>query len=366
MIQRVRLLSLVALVMSCAFFDPLDQPGLTMRLIPADTALFVGNSLMAGGRMINSYGDTYPSEHIHYVGLDSSVSVTFQGRVTGISYGRARIVAKRDDFVDTGFVSVVPSGTLALTSFSSLDVAGVDGSNYSSIVSTGQGIGDAAAWVPGRDTLVYSYGIPGGAGRSDLYVTDMNGNRRLLASGGRDPRVTSDRQWVYFGGDNVIERIHLDGTGREIVVPTTVFHPDPSPNGTQLVYVHVRRIPPPVEGFGLEIVIRTLSDSTERSLAFDVNDVNRPRWSPDGSRIAFWHADNTGFGAIYTIDVNGANEVQVSQPGRLYRSDALDWSPDGSWILARGQTALELIQVSTGLTLPLSYTDDYLAGSWRR
>ena len=345
---------------ACLLFnDPLDQDGLQMRMIPHDTALYVGASLRATGKMINSYGDTYPSDHIHYRGVGSSASVLPFGKVTGLTFGRTRIIATREQFTDTGFVSVVPRGTLALSSYANVVITNVDGSGFESVASAGQGLGEAAAWVPGRDSVVYPYGIPGGAGAADLYVGDLQGNHRLLAAGGRDPRVTADRNWVYFTGSDVIERIHLDGTGREIVIPTTVAYADPSPDGTRLVYMHLQ-IPPG----SLEIRVRTLADSTERLLTdFGL----RPRWSPDGSQIAFWRGDLvTNFGAIYVFDTTGSNLHQLSPPGRLYGADVLDWSPDGLWLLARGQEALELIQVSTGLSLPLGYTADYLAGSWRR
>jgi len=342
---------------------------MSMKMIPADTALYVGASLTATGKMVNSYGDTYPSQHIHYQGLDPSVSVTPWGKVTGISYGRARIVARREDFIDTGFVSVVPPGVLGLGSFSSVDFVNNDGSGFVHVASPGQGLGEAPAWVPGGDTLVYSYGIPGGAGAANLYVTDLAGNHHLLAAGGRDPRVSPDG-WVYFTGADVIERIHLDGTGREIVIPTTVAFADPSPDGSMLAYFHIECS----GGFGCgwEIRIRTVADSTSHLL---VTDGARPRWSPDGSRIAFYRPNpNTDVAVIYVIDTAGTNLQQVSPPGRLYHWDALDWSPDGAWILASGLDALELIRVSDGLALPLGYTghdqlgfiEGYQAGSWRR
>lgn len=361
--MTIRLLktSWMVLLAGCFLWDPLDQPGLQMKFFPHDTALYVGASLMATGKMINIYGDTYPSNNIKYVGLDPNVSVTSSGKVTGLVVGRARIVARRDQFVDTGVVSVVPVGTLALSSFTSIDIADVDGSGWKPLVSAGQGQGDAAAWVFGRDSLVYSYGIPGGAGAADLYITDTDGNNRLLTRNGRDPRVTADRTWVYFTGSDIIERIHLDGTGREIVVPTTVAQPDPSPDGTQLVYFHLELAPGPVWVY--EIRIRTLSDSVDRLLTTGL----RPRWSPDGSHIAFWQGNvETLWGAIYAVDTAGNNLHQISLPGRLYRPDVLDWSPDGAWLVTRGQSALELIQVSNALSLPLGYSDAYLTASWRK
>lgn len=352
------------LAAGCALWDPLDQPGLRVMLSPVDTALYVDASMMVRGEMVNSFFDVYPSEDIRYRGLDSTISVTSNGRVTGVSYGRGRIVAYREQLADTGFVTVVPQGTLALSSFSALDVMNIDGSGYSSVTSVGQGLEEAVAWVPSRDSIVYPFGIPGGAGAADLYVTDLAGNHRQLLTNAHDPRVTRDRTWVYFTsqsltGPNRIERAHLDGTARETVVLATVAHPDPSPDGTELAFIHLT--PPPTQVW--EIRIRRLSDSTDRVLT---SDGQRPRWSPDGSRIAFWRAETGGvWGAIYVMNPDSSNLQRISPPGRSYRATVLDWSPDAQWLVARGEQTLELIQVSTGLTLPLGYAMSYPAATWR-
>src|SRR2546426_11413004 len=82
---------------ACSFFDPLHQEGLRIILSPPDTALYVGARLKARGLMVNSYGDQYPSDHLTYAGLDPSASVERDGTVTGVTYGRARVVVTRAD-----------------------------------------------------------------------------------------------------------------------------------------------------------------------------------------------------------------------------------------------------------------------------
>ena len=40
-----------------------------------------------------------------------------------------------------------------------------------------------------------------------------------------------------------------------------------------------------------------------------------PAWSPDGTRIAFWHATGAGFGPdaeIYLVDVDGTDLVNLT------------------------------------------------------
>ena len=42
----------------------------------------------------------------------------------------------------------------------------------------------------------------------------------------------------------------------------------------------------------------------------------------------------------------------------------LSWSPDGRWLLARGQAGLELVEVATGLILPLGFTAGRVKAVW--
>jgi hypothetical protein len=344
---------------ACTFFDPLDQAGLGVILLPADTALYVGSSFTARGRMANSYGDQYPSEHIRYAGLDPSATVGPDGTVTGVSYGRARVVVTRGDFADTGWVSVVPAGTLALSKISeqsTVDIVNADGSGFTSIASSGQFGGGAPAWLPGNAGLVYQFATPGGAGSTQLFVTDLAGNSTSLAASGRDPRVSRDGHWVYFADGGAIWRVHVNGTGLEQV--TSGGNPDPSPDSTHLVFVSTTFA---AGGFPLEV--RDLITGAEDSLG---PLGKMPRWRPGGNEIAYWSGDvSSQTGAIFVIGADGTGAYQVSVAGRVYRPQGLDWSPDGQWLLARSDTTLDLIQVATGLTLPLGYSAGYDLASWR-
>lgn len=358
--------AILILASACGFFDPLDQAGLGVILLPPDTALYVGASFKARGLMVNSYGDQYPSAHLRYAGLDPSASVGPDGTVTGVSYGRARVVAMRAHMADTGWLSVVPTGTLALSLMSDqsrVDVVNTDGSGFASIVSAGQFGGGAPAWLPGNAGLVYQFAIPGGAGSTQLLVTDLAGNSRLLVPSGNNPRVARDGSWVYFHNGGEIWRVHVDGTGLERAVASgvadPVADPDPAPDGTQLVFIRKRF---PDDG-RFQIEVRALASGADRLV---VSDGLRPRWSPSGDRIAYWSGDVfSQAGAIFVIGAHGTGVRQVTPVGRTYRPQGLDWSPDGQWLLARADSTLEVIQVATGLTLPLGYAANYHLASWR-
>jgi len=59
----------------------------------------------------------------------------------------------------------------------------------------------------------------------------------------------------------------------------------------------------------------------------------QPRWSPDGSRIAFT-SDRGGGNNLWTVDANGGDPVQVTKEDfRLLNNPA--WTPDGRFIIGR-------------------------------
>jgi Tol biopolymer transport system component len=88
---------------------------------------------------------------------------------------------------------------------------------------------------------------------------------------------------------------------------------------------------------------------------------HRPRWSPDGQ----WIAVVAGY-QILLVRPDGSDLRVLSSPDIRYM-DGIDWSPDGRWIVAsrfyRGN--IDLIEVGTGLTLPLAFTSGLTEPVWR-
>jgi Tol biopolymer transport system component len=89
-----------------------------------------------------------------------------------------------------------------------------------------------------------------------------------------------------------------------------------------------------------------------------------PRWSPAADWIAYILGEEAG--PLKVMRSDGSDQRQVSQGLARYMG-GLDWSPDGEWVIVRNfdTKRLHIIHVSTGLSLPLPYTERLLHPTWR-
>ena len=105
----------------------------------------------------------------------------------------------------------------------------------------------------------------------------------------------------------------------------TWMNVDVSPDGKRVVFdllgdIYVM----PIEGSGTAPATRIAGGA-----AFDM----QPRFSPDGTRIAFV-SDRDGLWNIWTMDAEGKNARQISRDRRWFVNSPT-WSPDGEYIYAR-------------------------------
>jgi WD40-like Beta Propeller Repeat len=346
-------------------------PPASISLAPPDTMLYVGHSLTRHDVVVGAYGVNRPNDDIHYWTPDSSiVSVTRAGVITGLAYGRARIVVSSGGVADTSRVSVVPVGTLAIGEAygGTISVVELDGSAFRRVAGAGQAAGGAPAWDPTGTSIAFQYGIPGGAGATTLMVVGADGSAVTeLDSAGKWPRFSRDGRWIYYrssapGEEGELWRITPDGTTSERIGPAGTeylgdTYPDPSPSGEEVLLTSNR------QSGGWEIVIRNVALGTDQPLGVQGYS---PRWSPDGQAIAYWAGDPlSGQGAVYVMHRDGSGTRQVSPPGRVYRVLGLDWSPDGRWLVAQGDSTPELIDLEAGEALPLALPAS-VAAAWKR
>jgi Tol biopolymer transport system component/DNA-binding winged helix-turn-helix (wHTH) protein len=93
-----------------------------------------------------------------------------------------------------------------------------------------------------------------------------------------------------------------------------------------------------------QLIAHSLDDGRERRLAMDDFERGeqrfRPRWSPDGSRVAYrlYRPDPRPRGSysIRLLDVATGRDQQVTSPAEGRGDNPHGWSPDGRWIVAGG------------------------------
>jgi Tol biopolymer transport system component len=204
--------------------------------------------------------------------------------------------------------------------------------------------GNQIAFIDGSALKVVS--ASGGAPR--LILPDTIGVSELYGL-----QYSADGQWIYFtrgmyGSQLTCWRVRPDATGLTQVSEQRDWGveamPSPNPSGEWIAYQSNVSVPGNAS-FTIRIIAPTMSRRSE----VDVPGYS-PRWSPRGDRIAYL---NDG-GQLQLLTAAGVVAGTVgsgiaAQPG-------FSWSYDGEWIVSVGDTGLRLVQLATGLVLPLPFT----------
>ncbi len=346
---------------------------------PVDTALYVGGTVTFRSYITDAY--TNPLKVVptyQYQSLSPALSISAPGKATGAAIGRGSVAVTALGFTDTVWASVVPNGRLAGQyvgegyTAGPIIVTNLDGSGVDSIPGS----------LPGRTldwSAVSGTFLQDGSGQAFILATDMSGHTRHVAAdplmrSEYYPRFSYDGSYIYFAGNDSLTtcygvwRIHPDGTGLEHVVadtsdcgryaywngPLPTYASSPSPDGTRLVYVGGTGIP----YVGGTLRVRTLATGADTSLGV-VGDV--PRWSPTGEWIAY-----DSLGSLMLIHPDGTGHRALLSDSEFEFSPAIAWSPDGQWLVYRFiLRRLTLMQVATGLKLPLAYTIGWSNPTWQ-
>ena len=91
---------------------------------------------------------------------------------------------------------------------------------------------------------------------------------------------------------------------------------------------------------------------------------DKPRWSPDGTKIIFFEfARNTSPARIYEVSAGGGSPRELLPNDHSQQLDP-NWSPDGSKVLVYGGWGSFIVDPITGVTDSLSYVGGYGSTAW--
>ncbi len=370
------------------------QPGnaAEVDVAPGDTAVRVGSTLALAANVLDRFRNRRP-DAVTFRVAGAGLAVTAAGQVSASAPARAAVVASGaapGAKPDTAWVSAVPAGTVAARRRNKLVIVALDGSAYRELALTLEPGEPSPEWHPDGQSLLSTLGTFASA--YPLHVVDLQGAARpafpTQPSNGLDAvpgpvrsfTYSADGQWLYLSGNpcngnGILFRIRAgsDGPMERLSPPppagasagdcfdTIQNWPSPSPDGTRVAFENATSF---YDGYTL----RVLDAATRAVTPLGVTG-RRPRWSPKGDLIAYWHANQ-----IWVVKPDGTGPRAVSPAGMRY-VPGVSWSPDGRYLLARfepsagnASTTVALLDVATGLAVPIPFFsgyDTYSLPAWR-
>lgn len=147
------------------------------------------------------------------------------------------------------------------------------------------------------------------------------------------PTWSVDGRAVLFSseqeGTQAVFESRADGTGitRLSPPPERALMPAEAPGGRQVAFT--------AGGVdGLQVMLYDRAASTARQLTGGPVGAARPRWSPDGARLAYFRLGHEGR-YLEVLDLGTAHAVPIRIEGLASLSEP-DWSPDGRFLVAAG------------------------------
>jgi Tol biopolymer transport system component len=217
-----------------------------------------------------------------------------------------------------------------------LFVANADGSHLRRLTS-GARNDTYPAWSPDGTKIAFARDDPGSPGSSNIWVIDANGNgaKQLTHDKGALDFAESwspdGKTIVYSGPNRAIWAMNPDGSNQHVLIPPAKGHtnylPSFSRDGVSIVFVQLT----PVRNaatLGAIMIAKADGSGVRRitSNAFRFSEAE-PRFSPDGSRLAYtWETDKQAL-ELHVMGANGTGDLKTGLTG----ADAA-WSPTGDAI----------------------------------
>jgi hypothetical protein len=351
-----------------AHFTVLPASAAHVVAAPRDTAVYRGGTVGLRGHTTDIWGNPRTDPISWRVGSGPLALEPGTSRAVAGDMGRASVIATSNGLADTAWVSVVPEGWIATQEH----VSGNGGPVAYRLMRLD---GSGSEWLaPGVDNAVIQQGVAWSPDGQDLLI--VRENRIVLARPGGSERTvlnhlallspaarfSRDGTWIYFshGGTQSelagLFRVRPDGTDvQRVGVAGRERLPAPSHHGRYVAYVSGRT------PCGVDDCIRVLDLDSDADVPYGTDDYlargTSVAWSPVEDLIAY-----VGAGELVVVRSDGSGR-RVLATG-IRDTAWLDFSPDGAWLVVSGAPP-RLVDVGTGLQLPLGHLGSYGATAWR-
>ena len=358
-------------------YTVLPGAAVALDVQPSDTSLYVGKRYQLRARSLDRAGNSRPDQ-ISLGGADSVLAWDGALGVIGRSFGRGFTDVSTATHHARVWVSVVPTATIAVTIGGyaldfGMGVINLDGSGRRLIFGPNRlSTVNSPRWSPDGKSIAAAYGriylVDAASGINRLATGDIPGGEAEWG-----PSFSPDGRWIYYtkgpygGSQYTLWRVLVDpgSTPEQLPLPmqNAQFQPDVSPDGLRVVYL----------GGGGYLHELTLANGSDRTITAAHGPVSTPRYSPDGSTLAYlWSTAFNDFdpaAGLYTIPVQGSTAQRitptVTSDSFMWTYGGNSWSPDGDWIVTDTYGQLWVVNVKTGLMLPLPWSFDYSAPDWK-
>ncbi len=186
-------------------------------------------------------------------------------------------------------------------------------------------------WSPDGQWIVFEE-------NGQIYKRKLSGDSLVqLTFEGRNfyPAWSPDGQWIAYDSNSespngmyFIWIMRSDGSEKRRItyepLEGEIRTPNWSPNGSKIVHIRYLR-----ETFSSEIFIMDSNGTNPHRLTFNNAMDYYPRFSPDGTKIAFTSQSERGGPQIWVMNSDGTNPVQLTTT----QGFNCDWSPDGEWLV---------------------------------
>jgi hypothetical protein len=350
--------------------EPGNAIGLTAS--PKDSSMYVGGAGLALHAFVHDRGNNPRSDAVTYTSLTGPITLS-GSQVSASTFGRAAIMVNSGSYVDTTYLSIVPNGTFTFASpnFNGIAILGLDGSNYH-LLPLPSSSAAGTTWAPNGASIAFE---DDALALHRISIIDTTGNTHIADTTALDAtafeyqaRYSRDGQWLYFTRLSMtghtysqLWRVGTNATAATRVPsndPEFDYNPAPSPDGSTLVYAGAPE--------GAQSTIRLVNVTTGAVTNTGVTG-DAPRWSPQGQTIAFLNTPAFEPAGPLTVMQSDGSNIRSLTPNGFYQYD-IDWSPDGQWLIAINAITgnIDVVNVTSGLTLPLAFTRFAVSVSWRQ